>query len=68
MKVTMWSRTRTTRDTVDVLLEQGKVEEARAEFERLILEGVDSGPAIEVTAQFWDDFRAELKQRAERHK
>jgi hypothetical protein len=51
--------------TVDALLEQGKVEEARDEFERLILEGVDSGPGIEITPKFWDDLRVELKQRAE---
>jgi hypothetical protein len=29
--------------TVDALLVQGKVEEARAEVERLVLEGLDSG-------------------------
>jgi hypothetical protein len=29
--------------TVDALLVQGKVDEARAELERLVLEGLDSG-------------------------
>jgi hypothetical protein len=46
--------------TVDALLEEGKVEEARAELERLVLEGVDSGPAIEATPEFWAELRAEL--------
>ena len=40
--------------TVDALLAEGKVEEARTELERLVLEGVDSGPGIEVTPQYWD--------------
>lgn len=44
--------------TVDALLEDGKVEEARAELERLVLEGVDSGPAIEATPEFWERLHA----------
>jgi len=44
--------------TVDALLDEGKVEEARAELERLVLEGVDSGPAIEVTHGFWERLHA----------
>jgi len=44
--------------TVDALLEQGKVEEARTELERLICEGVDSGPGIEVTPEFWEELYA----------
>ena len=50
--------------TVDALLADGKVEEARAELERLIMEGVDSGPGIPVTETFWDDLRAELHREA----
>jgi hypothetical protein len=54
--------------TVDALLADGKIEEARAELERLILEGVDSGPGIEVTPEFWEDIRSEMerKQQADR--
>jgi hypothetical protein len=49
--------------TVDVLLEQGKVEQARAEFERLVMEGVESGPGIEVTPEFWEEMRSELSRK-----
>jgi len=41
--------------TVDALLAQGKIPEAREELERLVQEGIDSGPGIEVTPQFWED-------------
>jgi hypothetical protein len=50
--------------TVDALLAQGKVDDARAELERLVQEGIDSGPGIEVTPQFWEDIRAEVRRRA----
>jgi hypothetical protein len=50
--------------TVDALLEQGRVEEARAELERLVQEGIDSGPGIEVTPKFWEDIRSEVRRRA----
>jgi hypothetical protein len=52
--------------TVDALLDQGKVDEARAELDRLVLEGVDSGPAIEATPEFWAELRAELHREADR--
>ena len=48
--------------TIEALLAEGKVEEARAELERLILEGIDSEPKIEVTPQFWADLRAEARE------
>ena len=50
--------------TVDVLLQQGKVEEARAEFERLCLEGLDSGEPIPMTPEKWEEFRLELHRKA----
>jgi len=50
--------------TVDVLLVQGKIQGAREELERLVQEGIDSGPGIEVTPQFWEDIRAEVLRRA----
>ncbi len=53
--------------TVDSLLKQGKIEEAREELERLIQKGIDSGPGIEVTPQFWEDVRAEVRRRAKAH-
>ncbi len=51
---------------LDVLMREGKMEEASAELERLVLEGVDSGPAIEVTPTFWEDFKADLHRNARR--
>jgi hypothetical protein len=50
--------------TVDALLAEGKIEEARDELERLLQEGIDSGPGIEVTPQFWEDIRAEVRRQA----
>lgn len=45
---------------VDRLLEKGDTTGAKAELERLLLEGMSSGPAIEATPQFWADLRAKL--------
>jgi hypothetical protein len=50
--------------SVNVLVAEGKMEEAREELFRLIDEGVDSGPGIEVTPQYFDDMLAEVKRRA----
>jgi hypothetical protein len=50
--------------TVDALLEQGKVEEAREELERLCLEGVDSGEPVLMTPERWEEFRLELHRKA----
>ena len=50
--------------TVDALLEQGKVEEARAELERLILEGVESGDPVEMAPQKWRELRINLHRQA----
>jgi hypothetical protein len=49
--------------TVDAFLRQGKREEAHEELERLIQLGIDSGPAILVTPQFWEDMLAEVHGR-----
>lgn len=51
--------------TVDALLEEGKVEEAHAELERLVAEGVNSGPGIEATPEFWE--RLYARARGEAH-
>jgi hypothetical protein len=50
--------------TVDRLLEKGDVPGAKAELERLLLEGLDSGPGIEATPQFWKDLRTKLHRQA----
>jgi hypothetical protein len=50
--------------TVDALLEQGKSKEAHLELERLIGEGVNSGPGIEATEVFWEDLYALARGKA----
>jgi len=49
--------------TVDELRAQGKPEEARAEFERLIQEGLDSGVDPRPPASIFDSVRAEIRSR-----
>jgi len=46
--------------TVDELRAQGKAAEARAEFERLIQEGVESGIDSRSPAAIFDSIRAEI--------
>jgi antitoxin ParD1/3/4 len=36
----------------------------RADLEAKILEGLNSGPPIRVTPQFWEDFRQRVEERA----
>ncbi len=43
------------------LLANGKIDEARAELSRLLLEGIDSGPGIPATSEFWDELMAEAR-------
>ena len=49
--------------TVDALLVQGKVEEARAELERLIQEGIDSGPGKPMTEDLRQQILAKARSR-----
>lgn len=49
---------------VDALLASGDVEGARAEFERLCLEGLDSGDPISMTPEKWEEFRRDLHRKA----
>jgi len=50
--------------TVDALLVQGKVEEARAELERLLLEGLDSGKGKPMTEDLLQQIIAKARSRA----
>jgi hypothetical protein len=50
--------------TVDALLAEGKVEEAHAELERLIQEGIDSGISPESPADMMERIRAKVRARA----
>ncbi len=51
--------------TVDILLERGDISGAKTELERLLLEGIDSGPAIEITPEYFRSMRERLRQREE---
>ena len=52
--------------TVDALLEQGKVDEARDELELLLFEGANSGPGIPMTEALFDKIVAQARSRAGR--
>jgi hypothetical protein len=52
--------------TVDALLVQGKVEEARAELERLLPEGLDSGNGKPMTEELLQQIIAKATLRASR--
>ena len=49
--------------TVDALLAQGKVAEARVELERLIQEGIDSGIDPRSAEEVIESIRAEIRTR-----
>jgi hypothetical protein len=49
---------------VDALLDAGNIEGARAEFERLCLESLDSGDPVPMTAAKWEQFRIDLHRKA----
>lgn len=51
--------------TVDILLERGDISGAKTELERLLLEGIDSGPAIEITPEYFQNMREKLRLREE---
>jgi antitoxin ParD1/3/4 len=40
-----------------------EAERARARLEELIVEGLESGPATEMTAQDWEDIRRKVRER-----
>jgi antitoxin ParD1/3/4 len=40
-----------------------EAELARARLEELIIEGLESGPATEMTAQDWEDIRRRVRER-----
>jgi antitoxin ParD1/3/4 len=40
-----------------------EAERARARLEELIVEGFESGPATEMTAQDWEDIRRKVRER-----
>ena len=52
--------------TVDALLAAGDIEGARAEFERLCLQSLDSGEPVLMTPEKWEQFRLDLHRKASR--
>ena len=45
-----------------------KKESAQEHLEKLLLEGINSGPGIEVTPEFWERAHQELERRIKAHK
>ncbi len=50
--------------TIDALIEEGKLDEAREELENLMLAGVDSGPGRVVTEEYAEEMVARARLRA----
>jgi antitoxin ParD1/3/4 len=48
------------------LLRAAKKAEAQARLESLLLEGLDSGEPVEVTPEWWEERRRQLKRRLEK--
>ena len=56
----------TASEYVRELIREARKREAEARLEKLLLEGLDSGPPVEVTPEFWQRKRAELLKRVRR--
>ena len=50
------------------LIRDAQKQSAKERLEKLLLEGLDSGPGIEVTPEFWAEARRELERRIARRK
>ena len=50
------------------LIRNAQKQAAKEQLEALLLEGLDSGEPIEVTPEFWQERRQELKRRVEQRK
>jgi len=48
------------------LVEQARRQAAHERLEALLLEGLDSGPPIEVTPEYWEKRKAELAEKYRR--
>jgi antitoxin ParD1/3/4 len=47
----------TTGEYLHALIREAQRREAKAKLEALLLEGLDSGPAIEITDEYWEQKR-----------
>jgi antitoxin ParD1/3/4 len=50
------------------LIRDAQKQAAKERLEKLLLEGLDSGPGVEVTPEFWAEARRELERRIQRRK
>ena len=50
------------------LVRKAQKETAKEKLEAMLLEGMDSGPAIEVTPEFWKDMHSRLDERIKKAK
>ena len=53
-------------DVANKALRQARVHEAKEKLAALLLEGINSGPGIELTEEYWTRKRAELQANAPR--
>ncbi len=58
----------TASEFVRELIRGAQREAAREQFERLLLDGLDSGEPVEITPVFWEERRAELEHRLKQRK
>jgi antitoxin ParD1/3/4 len=57
-----------TSEYVRDLIRAEQKQRAKAELEALLLEGINSGPATEMTAEDWEQLRERVRQRAKKTK
>ena len=50
------------------VLRKAKRERWQEQIESMLIEGLDSGPGVEATPEFWTDRKRELKKRVARRK
>lgn len=50
------------------LLRKAQEQESDARLEALLIEGLDSGPDVELTREFWKDLKVEATQLAKKHR
>jgi antitoxin ParD1/3/4 len=55
-------------EVVSKVLEDARVRAAKAKLAELIREGIESGPAVEATDEWWQQLRAKIRAEAERRR
>lgn len=57
-----------TSEYVRELIRTEQKQRAKAELEALLLEGINSGPGVEVNEEFWKNLRQQIEQHAKAKK